>query len=76
MLRAAGHERTTASERAGTMIERQVKHLTRLVDDLLDVSRITQGKIELRKETVDARPRSSRQAVEAAGRSSRSGSTS
>jgi signal transduction histidine kinase len=30
-------------------IERQVKHLTRLVDDLLDVSRITQGRIELRK---------------------------
>ena len=30
-------------------IERQVKHLTRLVDDLLDVSRITQGRIELRR---------------------------
>ena len=29
-------------------IERQVTHLTRLVDDLLDVSRITQGRIELR----------------------------
>src|SRR5215813_7259940 len=32
------------------VIERQVEHLTRLVDDLLDVSRITQGKITLRKE--------------------------
>ena len=31
-------------------IERQVTHLTRLVDDLLDVSRITQGRIELRRE--------------------------
>ncbi len=32
--------------------ERQVRHLARLVDDLLDVSRITQGKISLRKERV------------------------
>ena len=31
-------------------MERQTQHLVRLVDDLLDVSRITQGKIELRKE--------------------------
>ena len=35
------------------MMERQVQHMTRLVDDLLDVSRITRGKIELRKEVVD-----------------------
>jgi signal transduction histidine kinase/ActR/RegA family two-component response regulator len=35
------------------MMERQVVHLSRLVDDLLDVSRITQGKINLRKEVVD-----------------------
>ncbi|MFL6262958.1 MAG: ATP-binding protein [Thermoanaerobaculia bacterium] len=35
------------------MVERQVKHLGRLVDDLLDVSRITQGSIRLRKEVVD-----------------------
>ena len=35
------------------MIERQVGHLARLVDDLLDVSRISRGKIELRKEPVD-----------------------
>ncbi|HKQ76795.1 MAG TPA: ATP-binding protein [Blastocatellia bacterium] len=35
------------------VIERQVGHLTRLVDDLLDVSRITQGKIILRKENLD-----------------------
>lgn len=32
------------------MIDRQVEHLTRLVDDLLDVSRISRGKIELKKE--------------------------
>jgi PAS domain S-box-containing protein len=35
------------------IIRRQVTHLTRLVDDLLDVSRITQQRIELKKETVD-----------------------
>jgi PAS domain S-box-containing protein len=32
-------------------IERQAKHLIRLVDDLLDVARITRGKVELRRET-------------------------
>ena len=36
------------------VIERQVRHLARLIDDLLDVSRITRGKIELRKERIDA----------------------
>ncbi len=39
--------------RSTEMIERQVQHLTRLVDDLLDVSRITSGKIKLQKEPVD-----------------------
>jgi signal transduction histidine kinase len=34
------------------IIQRQVDHLVRLVDDLLDVSRIASGKVELRKETV------------------------
>jgi signal transduction histidine kinase/ActR/RegA family two-component response regulator len=38
------------------VINRQVKHLTRLIDDLLDVSRITRGKVELRKEKIDAYP--------------------
>jgi len=35
------------------LIERQLGHLTRLVDDLLDVSRITRGKINLSRETVE-----------------------
>ena len=35
------------------MIDRQVTHMTRLIDDLLDVGRITQNKVELRKETID-----------------------
>jgi CheY-like chemotaxis protein len=38
--------------RARDVVERQVKHLTRLLDGLLDVSRLTRGKLELRKETV------------------------
>jgi PAS domain S-box-containing protein len=41
------------NERERTVIERQVNHLTRLVDDLLDVSRIAQGKVELRSEVVE-----------------------
>jgi CheY-like chemotaxis protein/two-component sensor histidine kinase len=35
------------------MMERQVSHMVRLVDDLLEVSRITRGKIDLRKERVE-----------------------
>ncbi len=38
--------------RARETIERQVEHMTRLIDDLLDVSRITRGKIELRHQAV------------------------
>jgi PAS domain S-box-containing protein len=38
--------------RAVAVIDRQITHLMRLVDDLLDVSRITSGKIELRTEHV------------------------
>lgn len=34
------------------MMDRQLVHLVRLIDDLLDVSRVSQGKIELRKEIV------------------------
>jgi PAS domain S-box-containing protein len=41
----APHERS--------VIERQVGHLSRLVDDLLDVSRITRGKIELKRQPVE-----------------------
>ncbi len=36
-----------------TTLERQVKTIVRLVDDLLDVSRITRGKIELKRERLD-----------------------
>ncbi|MDQ3034512.1 MAG: PAS domain S-box protein [Myxococcota bacterium] len=40
-------------ERARAVIDRQVTHLTRLVDDLLDVSRVARGHIELRRERCD-----------------------
>lgn len=39
--------------RLHAIIERQFTKLLRLVDDLLDVARITQGKIELRKQRID-----------------------
>jgi signal transduction histidine kinase/ActR/RegA family two-component response regulator len=39
--------------RSQDIIERQLAQLTRLVDDLLDISRITRGKITLAKEVVD-----------------------
>ncbi|HEV7999329.1 MAG TPA: PAS domain S-box protein [Planctomycetaceae bacterium] len=38
------------AERALTVIDRQVDHMVRLVDDLLDLSRLMRGKIQLRKE--------------------------
>ena len=40
-------------EWARTVIERQTRHLVRLVDDLLDVSRMVRGKIELKKTRVE-----------------------
>lgn len=52
VLKTKGSE-TVAAERAHAVLERQSRHLARLVDDLLDVSRIKQGKIKLDLETVD-----------------------
>ncbi len=43
------------SERARTIIERQLAHLSRLVDDLLDVSRIKTGKIRIERRTTEMR---------------------
>src|SRR5262249_47666630 len=42
-----------AVEQVHEMMERQIQHMARLVDDLLDVSRITRGKVALRPERVD-----------------------
>jgi signal transduction histidine kinase/ActR/RegA family two-component response regulator len=50
LLNAGAEEREWASE----VIVRQSSQLAHLIDDLLDVSRITAGKIRLRKETLDA----------------------
>ncbi|MDB5310938.1 MAG: luxQ 7 [Gemmataceae bacterium] len=42
-------------QQAGGIIERQVRQMVRLVDDLLDISRITKGKLRLTKERVELR---------------------
>ncbi len=49
-IQATSDEHT---EMARSVIDRQVRNITRLVDDLLDVSRITQGKITLQSEPTD-----------------------
>ncbi len=52
ILRAKPDDVTTV-QWAGNVLERQVAQLTRLVDDLLDVSRVTSGKIALQKSATD-----------------------
>ena len=61
------------TDKACSIMERQLLHLVRLVDDLLDVSRVTRNKLELRKEWVDlatiiqSAVETSRPLIEAAG---------
>jgi PAS domain S-box-containing protein len=45
--------RGAAPEKLRTMMERQLGHMVHLIDDLLDVSRISQGKLELRKQRIE-----------------------
>jgi signal transduction histidine kinase/CheY-like chemotaxis protein len=52
LLRRAGTNAAVIEQARGIMI-RQLDHLVRLVDDLLDVTRISRGKIQLRKERVE-----------------------
>jgi PAS domain S-box-containing protein len=52
IFKMPGVDESTIS-RVRDMMERQLLHLIRLVDDLLDVSRIMRGKVELQRETVD-----------------------
>jgi PAS domain S-box-containing protein len=51
VLRLAGNDPARRDE-ARAMMERQVRQMVRLIDDLLDISRITRGKIALRRERV------------------------
>jgi signal transduction histidine kinase len=53
ILKLSGAFDDTRTLQACAVMERQVHHLNRLVDDLLEVSRITRGVIEVRKETLD-----------------------
>jgi signal transduction histidine kinase/DNA-binding response OmpR family regulator len=53
---AASPRSTDAQLRwSGGVIERQVRQMARLLDDLLDVSRITRGRLELRRERLDVK---------------------
>jgi PAS domain S-box-containing protein len=54
LLERAGGD-AEQSRRAREVILRQTRHLARLVDDLLDVTRITRGKVTLRRERLDLR---------------------
>jgi PAS domain S-box-containing protein len=51
-LLKSARERPALIDTIRPMMERQVGHMVRLIDDLLDVSRITSGKIELRRQRV------------------------
>ncbi len=54
ILRVQGHD-PRASSLARDIMDRQLRQMVRLVDDLLDVSRITTGKLSLKPESADLR---------------------
>ena len=72
IMRLAGADANAVS-RARAMMERQLGHMVRLVDDLLDVSRISRNKIELRRsrilltDVLRSAVETARPAIEAAG---------
>jgi PAS domain S-box-containing protein len=72
IIQMAGSDAAAVAQ-AREMLERQMRHMVRLVDDLLDVSRITRGKLDLRKQRVDLAAvvhtavETSRPLIEAAG---------
>ncbi len=49
------HPESDSVTRLRNVVDRQVTHLTRLVDDLLDVARITSGKVVLKKDLITLR---------------------
>ena len=59
MLPAVALIRERISQQSGTraraVIERQVTHLTRMIDDLLDVARVAEGKLDIQKGHLDGR---------------------
>jgi signal transduction histidine kinase len=55
LMRLAHHDAVEVGQ-ASALMERQVQHLIRLIDDLMDISRIERGKIELRKERIELGP--------------------
>ena len=72
LMRMAGNDLATIA-RAREVMERQVNHMSRLVDDLLDIARVSSGKIELRMKRlalggiVEGAVETSRPLIDAAG---------
>jgi signal transduction histidine kinase/CheY-like chemotaxis protein len=52
ILRLGGNDAQTL-EQTRDIMERQLQQMVRLIDDLMDISRVTRGKVELRKERLD-----------------------
>lgn len=73
VMELAGAQRAEIADYTREMMERQVKHMVRIVDDLLDLSRVTRGLVDLRREHLDlaeaihAAIETSRPAIAAAG---------
>jgi two-component system, chemotaxis family, CheB/CheR fusion protein len=55
LLRLKSGDSPDQATQARRVVERQTRHMARLLDDLLDVSRITSGKFQLREEACDLR---------------------
>lgn len=74
LMRVAAND-AEAIAKAREMMERQLTHMVRLVDDLLDISRVTTGKVRLKVQRIDLRIaiesaiESTRPAIEAGGHS-------
>jgi PAS domain S-box-containing protein len=62
VMKLSGHD-VKAVETSRVMMERQIEAMVRLIDDLMDVNRISRGKIDLRRQRIDV-ARIVRQAVE------------
>ena len=52
VINASGGDADRAA-RAMSLVDRQTRNLRRIVDDLLDVARVTRGRIDLRRQPVD-----------------------